>query len=221
MPQKVKKNKITDRKKKTAKKEFEIPIYVVDNSKKKEIKLETAGSQKEVFFDSEQIFAKKEFNKIDSEAVQNFIPRLPDINGYQLEEKIKFAEKENRPVSAEFQPAKSFSKLKTLPKIENFSDDKRKILMWALVIFLTGFIFLGWFLMLRYNLFTEHSENKTDIFTEIKQDWVDLPKFWQENIFFKPPSTLSAEETNKLKEKVLETINEKNKLNQEENIIRE
>lgn len=216
----VKKNKKIASNKKISKKEIEIPIYIVDNSKKKEIKLETAGSQKEVFFDSEQIFAKKEFNKADSEAISDFIPRLPDINSFQLG-KTKFAGKENRPNLAELQPVKSFSKPKILPKIENLSDEKRKILMWVLVVFLTSFIFLGWFLMLRHNLFVERSENKTNIFAEIKQDWVDIPKFWQENNFLKPPSALSAEETNKLKEKVLETVNEKNKLNQEENKVEE
>ncbi len=204
MPKGIKRKKTVAREKKSSKKEFDIPVYVVSNLKKKqkfEAEITNKNSQEDIFL---------------NQAEANSLRTVPDFaKSHYLESDFKLPEvnlgepKIIQPVLERARPTEPFS------KVENLSAEKRKTLMWVLIVVLTGFIFLGWLSILKHSLFAQSSKNEENIFAGIKQDLVDFPEFWQEKDFPNSASVLNEEKINKLKTKVLEAANEKNNLNQE------
>lgn len=204
-----KKSKKSYSKKRTAKKEIEIPVYIVNRPK--EVK------EERFFLNQERSELKKaqsvqpgnfEQPKMRFETQDEALPTSQLIPNLANVGKEKKEEKEKKLKLNSF--GRQF-------KLEDLSIEKRKTLMWVLVVFFVSLIFLGWLTTLKYNLSRISLNKSSQFLTKIQQEWTEMPKLWKEANFkndvkqniLKSPNNLSQEEINKLKEKILEVANEK------------
>lgn len=197
--------------KKSAKKEIEIPILVVSSKKKENILAE-----REIFISNTGdtgVFPTIRKDENDLPVFENVSPRGEEISEPGREEKnaelmreAKQADKSRLEVSEET-PNKISAR-----RASTWSPAKKKVVMWVSVTAFTAVIFLVWISVLGKNLSFDLGSNSYTYFKEtvdnpelgqslenFKEGWADLG-----NAIKEEPAAESADDTiDKLQEKIL------------------